>query len=361
MVWLLGTSGVGKSTVGWELLKVLESSGVRAAYIDADQLRLTSGIDTSESELIAAGLASVTQGYRASDAQLLIVAGLLDDDDHLRRILPDTPRENVLSVHLHATNQTIRQRVTDRGWLVELADESIEYAAKLDPNFADMSSDTTDMTPDEVACSLLESALVLTSRRPAFAVQQAAEPPPAQATQVVVITGPTGIGVSTIGFETFTHLANAGEKVGYLDSNQLGIVGATPRDDDLAYLRALNSGAVANEFSQHGVRTVVVGADPHAAAAMNLAWTTDAVTGIWLDASEYEIANRLEARARGKGPPIAGDDRRGLTRLALSEAINTSIAQARDRRRLAPPDSEVITTNDRSPAQIAEQICRTTT
>jgi molybdopterin-guanine dinucleotide biosynthesis protein len=37
-LWVCGPPGVGKTTVGWELFSQLTRAGVRAGYVDVDQL-----------------------------------------------------------------------------------------------------------------------------------------------------------------------------------------------------------------------------------------------------------------------------------------------------------------------------------
>ncbi|MBP2384365.1 hypothetical protein [Brachybacterium sacelli] len=45
----------------------------------------------------------------------------------------------MLTVHLDAGGDTIRERVHRRGWLVKLADDAVEHAAQIDPDLADQS------------------------------------------------------------------------------------------------------------------------------------------------------------------------------------------------------------------------------
>jgi hypothetical protein len=37
-VWICGPSGVGKSSVGWEVFTQVRAAGVTAAYLDTDQV-----------------------------------------------------------------------------------------------------------------------------------------------------------------------------------------------------------------------------------------------------------------------------------------------------------------------------------
>ena len=164
VVWLLGTSGVGKSTTGYRMLSELHTAGVKAAFVDADQLRLASGIAAVETELIASALPALSRGYQTHGAQVLIVAGLAADLDHLSRLLPGVPSDRLLTVHLDADGDTIRERVHRRGWLVDLADDAVVYATQIDSDLADLHVDTTGRTPSDLAAQVAEAALAHVER-----------------------------------------------------------------------------------------------------------------------------------------------------------------------------------------------------
>jgi adenylylsulfate kinase-like enzyme len=40
LLWLIGPSGVGKSSVGWAIFTQLHRSGIKTGYVDLDQLGL---------------------------------------------------------------------------------------------------------------------------------------------------------------------------------------------------------------------------------------------------------------------------------------------------------------------------------
>ena len=76
---------------------------------------------------------------------------------------------------------------------------------------------------------------------------------------VLWLCGPPGIGKSTIGWEIFTQLIQAGIAVGYVDIDQLGICYPEPASDPGRHrLKAQNLGAVVANYRAAGARCVIV-------------------------------------------------------------------------------------------------------
>ncbi|WP_457965888.1 ATP-binding protein [Arthrobacter sp. D1-29] len=352
MVWLVGTSGVGKSTIGWHLQQALEHKNVPAAFVDADQLRNAAGVESSEDDFIADGLAVVGPIFQRAGATVLIVAGMVDDADHLARLLPVGGRPHVLVVHLRASDETIVDRVERRRWNVELAADSVDYAHRFDASWVDVSVDTTDTSPSEVIESLLEHVERLARRErldtpPAVPSVIDAEP------AVTLITGAGGIGLSTTGFLAFLQRMWSGERIGYIDSHQLGFVGADPHAPEAAPLRAANSAALAAVMARRGIGHVIITADPQTARAVTA--IAQPAHLYWLDASDEVIESRHRVRAEGGGPPLAGDHRLGLDDLSIRAAVAAAIIEARDEA-LRPNGATIINTDGLSAEEVAQQI-----
>lgn len=347
---------MGKSTTGYRMLSALETAGVTAAFIDADQLRLASGVSASETELIASALPALDSKFSAQGAQMLIVAGLADDRHHLEQLVPHLTRDRVLAVHLDADSDTIRQRFHRRGWLLELMEDAVDYAAQINPSMADLYLDTTNRTLTDLTAQVTEAALAhLAQSAPDADSTAPANSKNPWPSRVIAITGPGGVGVSTIGFQTFIHLAGAGGAVGYLDVHQLGLLGTDTRGDRLAPLRADNARAVVSSLAGGGAETVVVSGDAGTMGMIDRIWGEDKVTMFWLDASPSALVDRITSRAHGGGPPIQGDHRFGLTGSALSEAIATAVHES-EQHHLRPHAAQVISTTGLEPAQAAKTI-----
>ncbi|MGX9900856.1 adenylyl-sulfate kinase [Arthrobacter sp. SA17] len=156
-MWLVGTSGVGKSTVGWQLQQALEHRNVHAAFVDADQLRNVAGVEATDDEFIADGLTVIGPIFQHAGATILIVADMVDDAAHLARLLP-VGSPPVLVVHMHASVEAVVDRVEQRRWNVEIAVDSVDYAHSFDASWVDVAVDTTCQSPSQVAWSLLEGS-----------------------------------------------------------------------------------------------------------------------------------------------------------------------------------------------------------
>ena len=352
MVWLVGTSGVGKSTVGWQLQQALEHRDVPAAFVDADQLRNAAGVEASEDDFIADGLAVVGPIFQRAGATVLIVAGMVDDAAHLARLLPVGGRPHVLVVHLHASDETVVDRVERRRWNVELAADSVGYARSFDASWVDVAVDTTCQSPSEVAESLLEHFERL-ARSERLNTPLPVLPVIVTEPTVTLITGAGGVGLSTTGFLAFLQRMWSGERIGYVDSHQVGFVGADPRAPEAASLRAANSAALAAVMARRGIGHVVITADPLTARALTA--TAKPAHLFWLDASDEVIESRHRARAEGGGPPLAGDHRLGLDDLSIRAAVAASIEEARHKA-LRPNGATVINTDELSAEDVAQQI-----
>jgi hypothetical protein len=68
-----------------------------------------------------------------------------------------------------------------------------------------------------------------------------------------------GVGKSSVGWEIFTQLRNAGIKTGYADADQLGLCYPVPDDDPVNHrVKSLNLGAVYRNFRDAGARCFIL-------------------------------------------------------------------------------------------------------
>jgi hypothetical protein len=67
-----------------------------------------------------------------------------------------------------------------------------------------------------------------------------------------------GVGKSSVGWEIFTQLRNAGIETGYADADQLGLCYPVPEDDPVNHrVKSLNLGAVYRNFRDAGARCFI--------------------------------------------------------------------------------------------------------
>lgn len=80
-LWLCGASGVGKSSVGWELSRQVTAAGVKTAYIDFDQVGFclpSPAHDPDNHRVKAINLGAMWPNLRAAGARCLVASGVVD-------------------------------------------------------------------------------------------------------------------------------------------------------------------------------------------------------------------------------------------------------------------------------------------
>jgi predicted ABC-type ATPase len=176
-VWVCGPSGVGKSTIGWEVYRQLVGTGATAAYVDLDQIgfcRPAPSDDPENHRMSALNLAAVWPNYRVGGADSLVASGIVHSREQIRMHASAVPDTTMTVCRLRASHETLRARILRRGagggpplpgdevrgqmrqWLEHAADDSIREAVEMDRNeLGDLCLDTDGMSIDEVARQVL--------------------------------------------------------------------------------------------------------------------------------------------------------------------------------------------------------------
>jgi broad-specificity NMP kinase len=153
VLWLLGPSGVGKSTVGWHLYRSLD----RASYVDADQLGLCypSTADDPENHVVkSSALGALWPELKGSP---LVVSGFLNTPEEARRYADRLPGADLTSCRLRVNRAELRARFLGRGWLSEHVDQALDDADALErADFADFTVDTDGRAPADIAAEIRE-------------------------------------------------------------------------------------------------------------------------------------------------------------------------------------------------------------
>ncbi|MGN6697684.1 MAG: AAA family ATPase [Thermomicrobiales bacterium] len=180
-LWLCGPSGVGKSSVGWELFTQVRAAGVTAAYLDTDQIgfcRPEPQDDPDHYALRARNVAALWPNFLAAGARAMIVSGILETPDGVRLFTEAVPGAAVTIVRLRATPATLQERIFRRGrgggppipgeqeWqgatasrLLAFWEESVATAAALARNrIGDVCIDTDGRSVRDVARAILAQA-----------------------------------------------------------------------------------------------------------------------------------------------------------------------------------------------------------
>jgi adenylylsulfate kinase-like enzyme len=380
VLWIAGPSGVGKSTVSWQLFTELAGSGARVAFADADQLCICypapSG-DPGRDRFRARNAGAVIANFRAAGARCVIVNGVVDPDLGVQTDL--LGQAAVAACRLRADPEEVVRRLRGRerrgdgdpGDPVRWEDtvrKMRDDCERMDASgFADACVDTTGVSAAEVA------RLVRDSCRdwPGFgaaALEGPDAPPPGLASpagvaaeradgQVLLLCGPTGVGKSTIGFQLYLRTLGAGLTAGYIDLDQIGFLAPASASDsansdsansDSANsdpansdpgrhrLKAANLAAIWRTYHAAGARHLVLAGpveNQAALAAYLAALPAAAVTVCRLHAGPAELRRRIITRGAGGSWPQPGDPLRGqppgfLARVAERAAAD---AQALDR------------------------------
>jgi hypothetical protein len=115
VVWLCGTTAVGKSTLGWQLFATLLQQGTTAAFLDLRQLSFIAGAARTCHRLASANVAAAWERFRASGATHLILSGAVESRDQVQRYRDALPATTLTVYRLWAGRQELARRVQARG------------------------------------------------------------------------------------------------------------------------------------------------------------------------------------------------------------------------------------------------------
>ncbi|MGW1029583.1 AAA family ATPase [Streptomyces sp. NPDC002577] len=180
VLWLCGATGVGKSTVGFEVYQRVLRAGVTAAYIDLDQLGFCHPApdgDPGNHRVKARNLAAVWGTYRAAGAQCLIMTGPVESEAAVEAYADALPAAELTLCRLHAGREQLTERIMLRrdggSWvqpgdplrgqpvahLLKIADQAVASAAALEEaGLGDLRIDTDGRTAEQVADVLVAQA-----------------------------------------------------------------------------------------------------------------------------------------------------------------------------------------------------------
>jgi adenylylsulfate kinase-like enzyme len=115
---LCGPTGVGKSTVGFEVYQRALRAGSTAAYVDLDQIgfcRPAPAGDPGNHRVKTRNLAAMWQTYRTAGAQCLIAVGPVENDAAAQAYAAALPRAAMTLCLLHAGADELTRRIMLRG------------------------------------------------------------------------------------------------------------------------------------------------------------------------------------------------------------------------------------------------------
>lgn len=357
-LWLCGPSGVGKTTVGWEVFRQLAGSPV--AFVDADQLGLcypSPADDRYNHRIKSRNLGAVWAMFRAAGAKSVVMSGGIEVAEQIGVYASQVPEAALTVCRLRAGNATLSGRFLARGWMPDLVNEAVAEADELDRlDFGDLSVDTEGLSVAEVA-RLVRSRAGGWPASPATAGSVAGEAVAGsvagESVPVVMLCGVAGVGKSTVGYEVFTRIL-AEVKAAYVDLAQIGFCHPAPGDDPENHrLKASNLAAMWPAFRDAGASCLVVtGRVNDATAVGTYAEAFPQLTVCRLHVGRNALTERILGRGLGKGFSTAGDELRGLPPARLEEIAERAGREADQLHRDGFGDL-CVDTDGRSIAEIA--------
>ncbi len=370
VLWLYGPAGVGKTTVGWEIFSRLTSDGVRAAFVDIDQLGMCypeQPSDPGRHLLQARNLAAVVGNFAAAGARSVIVAGVVDP----ARGVPANaiPGAALVYCRLRADEAELRRRLagrsgdTEAAKAAEAADEALREAAALDANNPTglLASTPAPRRPSRWPMKSSGGAAAgRPSSRPAPPPRRSGLAGPSASTAavpVLFLCGATGVGKSTVGFEIYMGDLRAGRTAAYLDLGQIGF--CYPAADDAGHaVKAANLAAICANYEVAGARQLIlVGPveSRQAAATYAAALPAANITLCRLHAGPDELQLRIAERGRGGTWPEPGDPLVGQSPGQLRWVAEKAARDAAELDRAAIGDL-CIDTDGRSVSAVADLV-----
>jgi adenylylsulfate kinase-like enzyme len=337
VLWLCGPSGVGKSTVGWEIFAQLTDAGIVAGYADIDQLGICypeHASDPGRHRMKAQNLGAVVANYRAAGARCVVVSGIVDPRRGVHAEM--VPLAAFTVCRLRAGRGELTQRFLGRGGQAGLLEEVLSEADALDASgFAEVCVDTSGLSAAE-ATRLVRERLAgwpaLTGPGRPYEAGPAGGPAATADGPVLMLCGPAGVGKSTVGFEVYQRRLRAGSAAAYIDLDQIGFVRPAPAGDPGNHLvKARNLAAMWQTYRAAGAQCLVaVGpvGDDAVARAYAAALPRAAITLCRLHAGADELTRRIMLRGQGGSWPQPGDPLTGRPATYLLRAAATAAADA---------------------------------
>ncbi|HEY2505597.1 MAG TPA: hypothetical protein VGI58_03705 [Streptosporangiaceae bacterium] len=368
LLWLCGPGGIGKSTTAWQLFTELSDAGVPTAFADTDQFCMCYPAppgDPGRQHVKALNVGAMIGNYRAAGARCLIANGVLDATGLRTELLP---RAAVTICRLRTSTVELERRLAIRDGqqssFADLLSVTMAEADEMDHStFADACVDTTGV-PEHAVAALVRRAC---PNWPGFTGTLPEEVSPASdgiggdtGGNVMLITGPAGVGKSTSGFQAYLATLQAGRTAGYVDLDQIGFV-RTPQIASGARnheLKARNLAAIWRNYRDAGATHLVATGpiEDEAAFRRYAGQLPDAtVTLCRLRAGSDELASRILSRGAGGSWPQPGDPLRGQPPEVLSQAAALAAREAAALDEAALPGL-IIDTDGRTPSEAADLI-----
>ncbi len=369
LLWFCGAPGSGKSTVGWRVFDELSSRGIRAAYVDCDQVGMCyppPSDNPSNDRVKARGLGAVWSGYRTAAPECFIVSGSVTDAETVSMYANQVPETSLTLCQLAANPERLRERLVGRGAGADLIEAAYQETQELEENrITETRVDTNGRSIDDVVGLVFERLGDWPGTRRHEHVRHEAPSPSAARdssdARMVWVCGATGVGKSTIAFQVFRRLLAGGNRASYIDLAQIGWCRPLSENDpDNHRLKAHNLGALWDSHQVDGARYLVVSGSSGGNESANQYLQSVSgceATVCRLHADQEHLKARIQLRGQGGGPGIPGDELRDRSTQELDRIAEQATLEAEALEREQVGDL-CVETNDRTPEEIVREILK---
>jgi adenylylsulfate kinase-like enzyme len=362
VLWLCGPSGVGKTTVAWEIYSQLADAGVDVGYVDIDQLGMCfpePASDPGRYRIQAQNLGAVAAGFRAAGARCVVVSGVVDP---IRGVHVDKlPNIAATLCRLRVDADELARRLIERHGDSGMVAEALTEAEALDASdFSNLCIDTTDLPIAEVVRLVRERTTDWRSLSGPSTPGGADGPADGADGSILWLCGPTGVGKSTVGFGLYMkHVLGSQIPGAFIDLDQIGFYLPAPTTVRVNHqMRARILADIWGTFRAAGAQclTMVGPAEDEAAiSAYAEALPTATLTVCRLHARRDVLTRRIMSREAGGSWAQPGDPLKGQPAAALWAVADKAVTDADALERAAIGDLR-IDTDELTASEVAQAI-----
>jgi adenylylsulfate kinase-like enzyme len=350
VLWLCGPSGVGKTTVAWEVYSQLLDAGVHVGFADIDQLGMCfpePASDPGRYRIKAQNLGAVVAGFRAAGARCVVVSGVVDP---VRGAYVDNlPNLVATMCRLRADPDELTRRLIARQGDGGMVASALAEADALDASdFSDLCIDTTALSVAEVVRLVGERITDGWTLTEPDASDEPAVPAERADGSILWLCGSTGVGKSTVGFDLYMkHVLGSQIPGAFLDLDQIGFYHLEPTTVRVNHqMRARILADIWGIFRAGGAQCLtLVGPAEDKASIRTYAEALPAtkLKVCRLHAGRDELTRRVLSRGHGGSWAQPGDPLKGQPAAALAAVAERAATDADALERAAVGDLRVDT------------------
>ena len=363
MLWLYGPSGVGKTTIAWDLYRSSVDADVALVELDQIALGLAPADDPELLGVRSENMAGILANLRDRGAGGVVVTSTAAGRRVVDRISPRLAGVSITTCRIHAEPAEHAERFRSRNFMLDVLDSVVDEGSALEaaaPS-VDCRVDTTGLAIVD-AIDAIRATTGWKPRAPTGAVPPPSQPPTlatlptsGAAIPLLWLCGARGSGKTSVGYRIAARMWRSGTNAAYVDLDQLGYCGQV-EPERREERKVGNVAAVWRGFQQTGAECVVVSGsaeDVDVRETYGSAVPDAALTICRLDARPDVRYPRLLARARSPFSVGLPDQLKTLTDHEIARIAEQGAEHAAVLERAGVGDV-VIETSDLSLDEVAD-------